>query len=102
MARSSKFRAVLLLGVAVFMAAPASARVVVGPRGHMRVVRPLRPWRGRVVRPWVRHPYYGTVVAGVTLGTIIAMSAEPEPPAPELCWYWINERHTEGYWDRCD
>ncbi len=31
----------------------------------------------RPVQPWVRRPYYGTVIAGITLGTIIAVSSVP-------------------------
>jgi hypothetical protein len=57
-----------------------------------------------VVRPykaWVRKPYYGTWVAGVALGTILAVSAIPPAPAPNLCWYWANRAHTRGYWDYC-
>ncbi|SRR5581483_1089778 len=57
-----------------------------------------------VVRPykaWVRKPYYGTFVAGVALGTILAVNAIPPAPAPNLCWYWANPAHTRGYWDYC-
>jgi hypothetical protein len=57
-----------------------------------------------VVRPykaWVRKPYYGTWVAGVALGTILAVSAIPPAPAPNVCWYWANPAHTRGYWDYC-
>jgi hypothetical protein len=39
----------------------------------------------RPVRPWVRRPYYGTVIAGVTLGTIIAATDVPVAPRPDLC-----------------
>jgi hypothetical protein len=67
-------------------------RAVVGV-GGVGVVRP--------VRPWVRLPYYGTVVAGVTLGTIIAASTIPPAPSSELCWYWSNSSKTRGYWDYC-
>jgi hypothetical protein len=66
------------------------ARVGVGAVG---MVRP--------VRPWVRRPYYGTVVAGITLGTIIAATAVPSAPGPDLCWFWSNSSHTRGYWDYC-
>jgi hypothetical protein len=55
----------------------------------------------RPVRPWVRLPYYGTVIAGVTLGTIIAATAVPPAPSSELCWYWSNSSQTRGYWDYC-
>jgi hypothetical protein len=54
-----------------------------------------------VVRPWVRRPYFGTVVGGVALGTLIAMSAVPPVPAPGLCWYWADASQTQGYWDYC-
>ncbi len=55
----------------------------------------------RPVRPWIRRPYFGTVVAGITLGTIIAVSAAPVPPSPDLCWFWTNSSQTQGYWDYC-
>jgi hypothetical protein len=53
------------------------------------------------VRPWVRQPYFGTVVAGVTLGTLIAATTAPTAPASNLCWYWSSSAHTQGYWDYC-
>jgi hypothetical protein len=55
----------------------------------------------RPVRGWTRRPYFGTVVAGVTLGTIIAASAVPIAPASNLCWYWTDPSFTRGYWDYC-
>jgi hypothetical protein len=61
--------------------------------GGVGVVRP--------VRPWVRLPYYGTVVAGVALGTIIVASTIPPAPSPDLCWYWSSSSHHKGYWDYC-
>jgi len=65
-------------------------RIYVGPRG------------GRVyVRGWNRRPYYGTIIAGVALGTIIAATVAPRPPASNLCWYWTNPARTHGYWDYC-
>jgi hypothetical protein len=65
-------------------------RIYVGPRG------------GRVyVRGWNRRPYYGTIIAGVALGTIIAATVAPRPPANNLCWYWTNPARTHGYWDYC-
>jgi hypothetical protein len=79
----------------------------------------LRRWR----RPGVRQPVYrhgigprivyhprgwrgarwGAVVAGVTLGTVIAVAANTPPPrpAPELCWTWTNKARTHGYWYYC-
>jgi len=60
------------------------------------------PRRGGVyVRGWNRRPYYGTVIAGVALGTIIAATAAPRAPADNLCWYWTNPSKTRGYWDYC-
>ena len=73
-------------------------------RGHS--VRVTRHGVGRhvrvgVVRPWRRRPYFGTVVAGVTLGTIIAATAAPAAPGSNVCWYWSNSSQTRGYWDYC-
>ena len=56
---------------------------------------------GRPVRGWVRRPYYGTIVGGVALGTIIAASAIPRAPASNLCWYWTDSSQSRGYWDYC-
>jgi len=53
-------------------------------------------WAGRpywFARPWARRPYYGTIIAGVALGTLItvaAIGAVPPRPAPNLCWYWAD------------
>jgi len=64
-------------------------------------------WHGRpywFARPWVRRPYYGTVIAGVALGTLItvaAIGAVPPRPAPNLCWYWADPYGNRGYWDYC-
>jgi hypothetical protein len=64
-------------------------------------------WRGRpywFARPWARRPYYGTIVAGVALGTLItvaAIGAVPPRPAPDLCWYWADPYRNRGYWDYC-
>jgi hypothetical protein len=57
--------------------------------------------RGVYVRGWNRRPYYGTVIAGVALGTIIAATAAPYAPADNLCWYWTNPSKNRGYWDYC-
>ena len=71
------------------------------------------PWRGPpgwygrpywFARPWVRRPYYGTIVAGIALGTLItvaAVGAVPPRPAPNLCWYWADPYGNRGYWDYC-
>jgi hypothetical protein len=76
----------------------ARRTTVVGRRGGVAVrgVAVVRP-----VRPWVRRPYYGTVVAGVALGTVIAATAAPPAPSSEVCWYWSNSSHSQGYWDYC-
>jgi hypothetical protein len=55
-------------------------------------------------RPWVRRPYYGTIIAGVALGTIVTVAAVglvPPRPAPNLCWYWADPYQNRGYWDYC-
>ena len=68
-----------------------------GPPGW--VGRPY--WYGR---PWVQRPYYGTIIAGVALGTLItvaAIGAVPPRPAPDLCWYWADPEGARGYWDYC-
>jgi hypothetical protein len=58
-----------------------------------------------VVRPyrkWYKRPYYGTVIGGVALGTILGAAAYGYgPPAPNLCWYWADPYQTQGYWDYC-
>jgi hypothetical protein len=58
----------------------------------------------RPVRPWVVRPYFGTVVAGVALGTMIAattVAVAPVAPSPALCWYWADPSMIRGYWDYC-
>ena len=57
---------------------------------------------GTTVRPWVRRPYFGTVVGGVALGTVIAATTAPVAPAPNLCWVWTSSAQTQGYWDYCE
>jgi hypothetical protein len=64
-------------------------------------------WGGRpywFARPWARRPYYGTIIAGVAIGTLItvaAIGAVPPRPAPNLCWYWADPYRNRGYWDYC-
>jgi hypothetical protein len=56
------------------------------------------------VRPWAKKPHYGQMVAGVTLGTLIAASAvgtAPLAPVPNVCWYWTDHSLRKGYWDYC-
>jgi len=59
----------------------------------------------RGYRPFYRRPWFGTVVGGVALGTIVtaaAIGAAPAyAPAPGLCWYWADPSLTTGYWDYC-
>ncbi len=58
------------------------------------VVRPYRHWNKRA--------YYGTVIGGVALGTILGAAAySAVAPAPNLCWYWADPSMTQGYWDYC-
>jgi hypothetical protein len=71
--------------------------VVAAPRRAV-VVAPIRPIPA--VRPW----YWGSVVAGVTIGTIVVVStvgAVPPAPSPELCWYWTSADKMRGYWSYC-
>jgi hypothetical protein len=56
---------------------------------------------GTTVRAWGRRPYYGTIVGGVALGSVIAATAVPVAPAPNLCWIWTTPAQTQGYWDYC-
>ena len=65
-----------------------------GPR--VVVVRPYRAW--------VRRPHYGSIIAGIALGTIVAAAIAgvvPPPPRPDLCWYWADRTYRTGYWDYC-
>jgi hypothetical protein len=100
--------AALASGEQVSTAVEKVARVVVRrPRAaNFRRVKPgvvvVRPAaRHYVYRYWRPRPHYGLLVGGITLGTIIALSAPPAPPQSDLCWYWANRSHTRGYWDYC-
>lgn len=56
------------------------------------------------VQPWHRKPHYGQFFGGVVLGSLLtagAIGVAPPPPAPELCWYWIDPYRSRGYWDYC-
>jgi len=58
----------------------------------------------RPVRVWAPRPYYGAIVGGVALGTVIAVSAVgavPAVPAPNMCWFWADSTQMSGYWDYC-
>lgn len=62
------------------------------------MVAPVRPVPA--VRPW----YWGRVVAGVTIGTVItvaAVNSVPKAPSPELCWFCSDASRTRGYWTYC-
>jgi hypothetical protein len=73
------------------------------------VRRDVRVHRTVVVRPyraWTHRPYYGAVIAGVTIGTVIAVSTPRVVPVlsvadPRLCWYWADPAEVRGYWDYC-
>ena len=55
-------------------------------------------------RPWYRRPYYGTIIGGIALGTIIGVTAyglAPPRPRPDMCWYWAEQIQSRGYWDYC-
>lgn len=56
------------------------------------------------VKRWNRKPYYGNIIAGVALGTLIGVTAvgvAPAAPSEDLCWYWSSPAHNRGYWDYC-
>jgi hypothetical protein len=57
----------------------------------------------RPVRGWVARPYYGTIIGGVALGTMIAVTAGAVPvaPGPNMCWFWADSAQVNGYWDYC-
>jgi len=57
----------------------------------------------RPVRGWVARPYYGTIIGGVALGTMIAVTAGAVPvaPADNMCWFWADSAQVNGYWDYC-
>lgn len=67
--------------------------------------RPPGNLKGGYVRNWSRKPYYGDLLAGVALGTIIGVvgaGSAPSSPSSDLCWYWTDPSRTRGYWDYCD
>jgi hypothetical protein len=78
--------------------APRRTQVAVG-KGAAGAVR--TPVVVRPVRPWIRQPYYGTIIDGVPIGTVVAANAVPTAPSFDLCWYWSNTPKTRGYWDFC-
>lgn len=87
-------RAVVRRGARVNVRRGPTVNINRGPTVVVR--RPVRVWRHR--------PYYGRVVAGVALGTVIAATAvavAPRPPAANLCWFWSDASQAWGYWDYC-
>src|SRR5262249_35451392 len=98
-------------GASAAVYAPGVASL--SPLSVETLLEPAQYWRGRpryapgpywYHRPWVRRPYYGRIIAGVGLGTIIAVAAAgavPARPAADLCWYWADPYRTRGYWDYC-
>lgn len=79
--------------------------VNVNRRANVNVNRNVRVGVGvRPVRAWGARPYYGTVVGGVTLGSLIvasSMGVAPVAPAPNMCWFWMDDTQLGGYWDYC-
>jgi hypothetical protein len=56
------------------------------------------------VRPWGARPYYGTMLGGVALGTVILATTPrvvPVAPAANMCWLWSDSTQVRGYWDYC-
>jgi hypothetical protein len=65
---------------------------------HRTVV--VRPYRA-----WVHRPYYGVLIGGVALGTVILATSPrivPIAPDPTLCWFWSDQDQVRGYWDYCN
>ena len=110
----------LLLGLALGVAVPlgsVSAGVLASPPPAMTGSDSVilvgdkhggKNWNNKnvvVVRPyrhWNKQPYYGTVIGGVALGTLLGAAAySAVAPAPNLCWYWADPSMTRGYWDYC-
>ncbi len=84
----------------------AAPRAYGGPRGYYAPGPRYygggpRAWG---YRPWAHRPYYGTIIGGLALGTIIGVTAyglAPRAPRPDMCWYWADEIQSRGYWDYC-
>jgi hypothetical protein len=77
--------------------------VNVNRRTNVNVNRNVNVVGRRPVRGWVARPYYGTIVGGVALGTMIAVTAGavPTAPGPNMCWFWADSAQVNGYWDYC-
>jgi hypothetical protein len=75
---------------------PATTKHVVVKKTVV-VYRPYRAWRAR--------PYYGVLIGGVALGSIILVSSPrvvPVAPADNMCWFWADQNQMRGYWDYCN
>lgn len=75
-----------------------------GMREIKRERREMRREVRRELRGDDRRRYIGRVVAGVVLGTAIAVAVAgrvPRAPHPDLCWYWTDHRRRDGYWYYC-
>ena len=78
-----------------------------GMREIGRERREMRREIGREIRhgQWQDERDDGArLIAGVLLGAVVVAAVrgqEPEPPAPDLCWYWSDSSGERGYWDRC-
>lgn len=80
-----------------------TANVNVNRRTNVNVNRNVRVGV-RPVRAWGARPYYGTIVGGVALGSLIVVSSmgvAPVAPAPNMCWFWTDSSQMSGYWDYC-
>jgi hypothetical protein len=58
----------------------------------------------RPVRGWAPRPYYGTIIGGIALGTVIAattVGVAPAAPATNMCWFWSDSAMSQRYWDYC-
>lgn len=77
--------------------------VNVNRRTNVNVNRNVNVVGRRPVRGWAARPYYGTIVGGVALGTMIAVTAGavPTAPGPNMCWFWADSAQVNGYWDYC-
>ena len=106
-----------ILGIAILASSTVGSQAAVyGPAGPPAAVPAMPDYvelvdrrgpRVVVVRPdrsWVRRPHYGSIIAGIALGTIVAAAVAgvvPPPPRPDLCWYWADRAYRTGYWDYC-
>ena len=80
-----------------------TTNVNVNRRANVKVNRNVRVGV-RPVRAWGARPYYGTIVGGVALGSLIVVSSmgvAPIAPAPNMCWFWTDPSQMSGYWDYC-